>query len=46
MASTFVDSYSISEIELTASFSADGNFMGFGVGEAASIKIKIKPEDH
>jgi hypothetical protein len=42
--STMVESYTISEIELTASFSADGNFMGFGIGGAASIKIKIKPE--
>lgn len=46
IASTMVESYSISEIELTASFSADGKFMGFGVGGAASIKIKIKPEGH
>jgi hypothetical protein len=45
IASTMVESYSISEIELTASFSADGKFMGFGVGGAASVKIKIKPEN-
>jgi hypothetical protein len=36
-------SYNISEIELTISFSADGKFLGFGVGGAASIKIKIAP---
>ena len=36
--------YKITEIELVASFSADGKFMGFGVGGAASIKIKIAPE--
>jgi hypothetical protein len=45
IASTMTESYSISEIELTASFSADGKFMGFGVGGAASIKIKITPEN-
>jgi hypothetical protein len=45
IASTMLESYSISEIELTASFSADGKFMGFGVGGAASVKIKIKPEN-
>ena len=42
--STMTDNYVISEIELSASFSADGKFLGFGVGGAASIKIKIKPE--
>ncbi len=42
--STMTESYVISEIELSASFSADGKFMGFGVGGAATIKITIKPE--
>ena len=40
---TSTEDYSISEIELTASFNADGKFMGFGVGGEASIVIKIKP---
>lgn len=40
-----LESYSISEIELAASFGADGKFMGFSVGGATSIKIKIRPED-
>ncbi|MCW8965813.1 MAG: hypothetical protein OQK82_03870 [Candidatus Pacearchaeota archaeon] len=44
IASTMTESYTISEIELSASFSADGKFMGFGVGGAATIKIKITPE--
>jgi|SRR3972149_5633763 len=40
---TMTDKYVISEIGLTASFSADGKFLGFGVGGAASITIKITP---
>jgi hypothetical protein len=40
---TMTDDYGITEIELNASFNADGKFMGFGVGGAASIKIKIAP---
>jgi hypothetical protein len=35
--------YNISEIELSVSFNAEGKFMGFGVGGATSIKIKIAP---
>jgi hypothetical protein len=35
--------YKIGEIELMVSFSADGKFMGFGVGGATSMKIKIVP---
>jgi len=42
--STMKQDYIISEIELSASFNADGKFMGFGVGGAATIKIKISPE--
>lgn len=37
------DDYKIGEIELMVSFSADGKFMGFGVGGATSMKIKIVP---
>ena len=43
IASIMTTQYSISEIELTVSFSAEGKFMGFGVGGATSIKIKIAP---
>lgn len=35
--------FEVSEIEFSVSFSADGKFLGFGVGGAASIKVKIKP---
>ena len=35
--------FEISEIELSISFSADGKFLGFGIGGATSIKVKIKP---
>lgn len=35
--------YSIREIELSASFNADGKFMGFGVGSDMAIKIRISP---
>ena len=41
---TMTTNYKISEIELSASFSADGKFLGFGVGGAATIKIKLTPE--
>lgn len=40
---TMTEKYAISEIGLTASFNADGKFLGFGVGGAASITIKITP---
>jgi hypothetical protein len=40
---TATTDYTISEIELTASFNAEGKFMGFGVGGEVSIVIKIKP---
>ncbi len=36
--------FHISQIELSASFNADGKFLGFGVGGAATIKITITPE--
>ena len=38
------EGYSIAEMEFTASFDAKGNFLGIGVGGAASIKIKVVPE--
>ena len=35
--------FEVSEIELSISFSADGKFLGFGVGGATFIKVKIRP---
>ena len=43
IASLMTMDFEVSEIELSMSFSAKGEFLGFGVGGAASIKIKIKP---
>jgi hypothetical protein len=40
---TLTGEYEISEIKLIASFSADGKFLGFGVGGAASMEITIRP---
>jgi len=37
------DRYNIGQVELTVSFNASGEFIGFGVGGAASIKITIIP---
>jgi hypothetical protein len=39
------DGYEVTEIELSASFSADGKFLGFGVGGEMSIKFKVRPID-
>lgn len=39
------DGYTVSEIELAASFSADGKFLGIGVGGATTIKVRFKPEE-
>jgi hypothetical protein len=39
----FSGDFEIAEIEITASFSAEGKFLGFGVGGAASVKLKIRP---
>jgi hypothetical protein len=35
--------YNIDKVELTVSFNAGGEFIGFGVGGAASIRITIIP---
>jgi hypothetical protein len=43
LASVFTQDFEVSEIELSVSFSADGKFLGFGVGGAMSVKVKIKP---
>ena len=37
------DGYEITEIELAASFNADGKFLGFGVGGEMSISFKVRP---
>ena len=42
--SDLTDGYQVAEIELAASFSADGKFLGIGVGGATTISIKFKPE--
>ena len=36
--------YYIDSIELQVSFSADGKFLGFGIGGATSLTLTIKPE--
>lgn len=43
--SIMAQDFEIYEIELTASFSADGKFLGFGVGGAATITIRIRPNE-
>jgi hypothetical protein len=43
LASIMTEDYRIDEIEFSVSFDADGRFLGFGVGGAASITVKIKP---
>ncbi|MGB3270281.1 MAG: hypothetical protein WBA65_10070 [Rhodanobacter sp.] len=35
--------YEIAEIEFAASFSADGKFMGVGVGGSATVTFRIRP---
>jgi len=40
---TLTEEYSIKEIEFSVSFSADGKFLGFGVGGETSITVKIAP---
>jgi len=37
--------YNIGNVELTVSFNSSGEFIGFGVGGAASIKITIIPSN-
>ena len=40
------EGYTVSEIELAASFNADGKFLGIGVGGATTIKVRFRPEDN
>ena len=43
--SDMTDNYTVSEIELAVSFSADGKFLGVGIGGASTIKIRFRPHD-
>ena len=43
--SDLTDGYEIKEIELAVSFSADGKFLGIGVGGATTIKIRFMPNE-
>jgi hypothetical protein len=43
ISSLMTNRYNIGKVELTVSFNAGGEFIGFGVGGAASIKITIIP---
>jgi hypothetical protein len=43
ISSLMASRYNIGKVELTVSFNAGGEFIGFGVGGAASIKITIIP---
>jgi hypothetical protein len=43
LADAAAENFEITEIELAASFSADGKFMGFGVGGEMSITFRVKP---
>jgi hypothetical protein len=40
---TSMDGFAVREIKITMSFNADGKFMGFGVGGAASFEVTIAP---
>jgi hypothetical protein len=35
--------YAVTEIELAASFNADGKFLGLGVGGAATVTVRLGP---
>ena len=37
------DKHTVTEVQLSLSFSADGKFLGFGHGGATSVSIKIAP---
>lgn len=43
ISSLMTSRYNIGKVELTVSFNAGGEFIGFGIGGAASIKITIIP---
>jgi hypothetical protein len=39
----FSSDFTLAEIEMQVSFSADGKFLGVGVGGATSITLRLKP---
>lgn len=39
----FAEGYDVSEVSLEVSFSADGKFLGVGVGGATSLGLKLTP---
>ena len=43
--SELTDGFEVSEIELAASFSAEGKFLGIGVGGATTIAIRFGPSN-
>ncbi len=43
--SELTEGYTVAEIELAASFNADGKFLGIGVGGATTIKVRFRPEE-
>jgi len=45
IADSLGDSFDLTELELEVSFSADGKFMGFGVGGATSVRVKFVPTE-
>ena len=44
--SELTEGYRVSEIELAASFNADGKFLGIGVGGATTIKVRFRPDEN
>ena len=42
IASTLDDEFELRDVEFQASFSADGKFLGFGVGGATSITLRVQ----
>jgi hypothetical protein len=40
----FAGGFHLSEVELQVSFSADGKFLGVGVGGATSITLRVEPD--
>ncbi len=44
--SELTEGYAVSEIELAASFNADGKFLGIGVGGATTIKVRFRPDEN
>jgi hypothetical protein len=43
LAGSLADGFEVGEIEVQVSFSADGKFLGFGVGGAFSMTLKLRP---